>query len=130
MANYSVPVRELIKITKALADPNRVRILLALRGRELCVCQVVELLELAPSTISRHLSVLNHAGLTLARKDERWVYYRLPDRSAPVVIREAVDWVQDSLRETAEARADAKSLKQILRLKPSDLCQRQNVKRV
>ena len=118
-------MREFIKITKALADSNRVRILLALRRRELCVCQIVELLQLAPSTISKHLSILYHAGLLLSRKDERWVYYRLPDKTAPAVVREAVGWIHDSLCDTAEARADAKQLKQILHLEPSELCQQQ-----
>ena len=118
-------MREFVKITKALADPNRVRIVLALQRRELCVCQVVELLQLAPSTISKHLAILNHAGLILSRKEERWVYYRLPDKTASVVVREAVDWVRGSLRETVQAGKDAKKLKRILRLEPSVLCQRQ-----
>ena len=120
-------VREFIKITKALADPNRVRILLALHRRELCVCQIVELLQLAPSTVSKHLSILNHAGLILSRKDDRWVYYRLPDKDAPVVVREAIDWVQDSLCESVEAQADTMNLKTILNCDPSSLCQKQKL---
>lgn len=118
-------MRELVRITKALADPNRVRILLALQRQELCVCQIVELLQLAPSTISKHLSVLNHAGLIVSRKDERWVYYRLPDKKAPVVVREAIGWVHDSLVESPEAQADVKNLKKILNLEPAALCLRQ-----
>ena len=52
-------MRDLLQITKALADPNRVRVLLALQHRELCVCQISELFQLAPSTISKHLSILH-----------------------------------------------------------------------
>ncbi|MEY4385928.1 MAG: hypothetical protein RLY20_1211 [Verrucomicrobiota bacterium] len=75
-------------ITKARSDPGRVRILLALRKGELCVCQITELFGLAPSTVSKHLSILTQAGLTLSRKDERWVYYRLPeDASVEVAAR-------------------------------------------
>ena len=70
-------------ITKALSDPNRVRILLALKHGELCVCQITELFGFAPSTVSRHLSILHHAHLILSRKSERWVYYRLDDPAAP-----------------------------------------------
>ncbi len=70
-------------ITKALSDPGRVRILLALRRRELCVCQITELFGFAPSTMSKHLSILHHAGLIQSRKTERWVHYRLPDPPAP-----------------------------------------------
>lgn len=117
-------MRGFMAITKALSDPNRVRILLSLRGGELCVCQITELLDLATSTISKHLSILSRAGLILSRKTERWVYYRLPDKSAPVAVREALDWVLKSLGKTAEATADAAKLKKILKLDPVELCRR------
>ena len=112
-------------ITKALSDPNRVRILLALQRRELCVCQITELFGFAPSTVSKHLSILNHAGLVLSRKSERWVYYRLPDKAAPVAVREALDWVHKSLTKTDKAVADAKKLKQILKTDLAVICRRQ-----
>jgi len=117
-------MREFMAITKALSDPNRVRILLSLRRGELCVCQITELLDLATSTISKHLSILNQAGLILSRKTERWVYYRLPDQSAPVAVREALDWVLKSLVKTEEATADAVRLKKILKIDPVELCRR------
>ena len=100
-------------ITRALSDASRVRTLLALRQGELCVCQITELFGFAPSTVSKHLSILQQAGLVRSRKSERWVYYRLADRSAPVAVREALDWVHKSLAQTDEAAADAKKLKVI-----------------
>ena len=112
-------------ITKALSDPGRVRILLALRRGELCVCQITELFGLATSTVSKHLSVLNQAGLVLSRKTERWVYYRLADKAAPVVVREALDWVRKSLAQTDESVADAKRLKRILKMDLVEICRRQ-----
>ena len=118
-------MREFINITKALADPNRVRILLALRKQELCVCQIIELLQLAPSTVSKHLSILNHAGLAVSRKTERWIYYRLPDKIASVAISKALDWVRKSLADTDEAAADAKRLIKILQTDPAVICRRQ-----
>lgn len=118
-------MRNFIRLTKALADPSRVRVLLALQGGELCACQISELFRLAPSTISRHLSILHHAGLVESRKEERWVYYRLPGRGTPVVVREAMAWVRKSLPGTPEAREDRRRLKQILKINPSILCQRQ-----
>ena len=117
-----------MNITKALADANRVRVLLALKGEELCVCQITELLGLAPSTISKHLSILHQAGLIESRKSERWVYYRLPDKTASVAIREAIGWVQKSMANTPQADDDAKKLKQILKVSPTTLCQRQTQK--
>ena len=111
-------------ITKALSDPNRVRILLSLRRGELCVCQITELFGLATSTVSKHLSILNHAGLILSRKAERWVYYRLPDKSAPVAVREALDWVQKSLSKTDEAVQDVEQLQKILKMDLAEICRR------
>ena len=118
-------MRDFMAITKALSDPNRVRILLALSGGELCVCQITELFGFAPSTISKHLSILHNAGLIRSRKSERWVYYRLPDKTAPVAVREALAWVNKSLTKTPEAVDDAKKLKQILKTDPAIICRRQ-----
>ena len=57
-----------VKALKALGDESRMRAILALRGRELCVCQIVELLKLAHSTVSKHMSILREAGLVQSRK--------------------------------------------------------------
>jgi ArsR family transcriptional regulator len=118
-------MREFMAITKALSDPGRVRILLALRRRELCVCQITELFGFAPSTMSKHLSILHHAGLIQSRKTERWVHYRLPDRPVPVEVRKALDWVHQSLARTPEAAADAKRLRKILKMDLKTICRRQ-----
>lgn len=118
-------MKEFMAITKSLSDPNRVRILLALRPGELCVCQITELFGFAPSTVSKHLSLLHHAGLVVSRKSERWVYYRLPDKSAPIAVSEALDWVHKSLAKSADAAADAKKLKQILKTDLAVICRRQ-----
>lgn len=118
-------MREFMAITKALSDPGRVRILLSLRRGELCVCQITELFGLATSTVSKHLSILSQAGLILSRKTERWVYYRLPEKAAPVAVREALDWVQKSLGKTEEAAADAKKLKKVLKADLTEICRRQ-----
>jgi ArsR family transcriptional regulator len=118
-------MREFMAVTKALADSNRVRILLALRGGELCVCQLVEFCALAPSTVSKHLSILYQAGLLESRKTERWVYYRLPGKKAPAVVRGAWHWVLTSLADNAQILADANRLKTILKQDPKQLCQNQ-----
>ena len=122
MAKYNM--REFMAITKALSDPNRVRILLALKRGELCVCQITELFGLATSTVSKHLSILSQAGLIMSRKKERWVYYRLPDKAAPVAVREALDWVHKSLTKTDEAAADQKRLARILKMDLIEICRR------
>jgi len=73
----SLDMDDILVITKALSDKHRVRAFMALRRGELCVCQIIELLGLAPSTVSKHMSVLRQARLVESRKDSRWVYYRL-----------------------------------------------------
>jgi len=117
-------MRDFMSITRALADPNRVRILLALRRGELCVCQITELFGLAFSTVSKHLSILAQAGLIQSRKSERWVYYRLPGRSAPPAVRDAVAWVNKSLARTGEATADARKLDRVLKTDLAVICRR------
>lgn len=66
-----------VRVTKALGDVQRLRILSLLERGELCVCQIIEVLGLAPSTVSKHLSLLSAAGLLEMRKEGRWAYYRL-----------------------------------------------------
>jgi ArsR family transcriptional regulator len=75
-------MRALIKIMKALSDPNRVRIVKLLERRVLCVCEIQEALGLAQSTASKHLKILEEAGLITFSKEGLWVNYRL-DRHSP-----------------------------------------------
>ena len=118
-------MREFMAITKALSDPNRVRIVLALRHGELCVCQITALFNFAPSTVSKHLSILRDAGLIVSRKTERWVYYRLPDKSSSVCVRDALAWSRKALDQAGEAVADDKKLKKILATDLVEICRRQ-----
>ncbi len=118
-------MRDFMTIVKALADENRVRTILALEGRELCVCQIIELLGLAPSTVSKHMAVLHQARLVESRKQGRWIYYRLAGDDAPAEAREAIDWACRSLSRAAPIREDAGRLKQLLKLDPHELCKSQ-----
>ena len=56
-------MKDYLAVTKALSDASRTRMLCALRGGELCVCQLIELLQLAPSTVSHHIKELRQVGL-------------------------------------------------------------------
>ena len=115
-------------ILRALADENRVRILLALSRGELCLCQIIELLHLAPSTVSKHMSILRQAHLVKARKQGRWVYYSLPGEDAPAEVAQALAWVRDSLAQAVEVAEDAKCLTEILKVDPEQLCRKNNQK--
>ena len=72
-------MREFIKVMKALSDPNRVKMVKLLQRRVLCVCEIQEALGLAQSTVSKHLKILEEAGLITYLKEGLWVNYRLAD---------------------------------------------------
>jgi ArsR family transcriptional regulator, arsenate/arsenite/antimonite-responsive transcriptional repressor len=114
----------LIPVFKALSDRNRLRVLAALsEHKELCACQVTELLQVAGATASRHLSLLISAGLVASRKDGRWVYYRLRhDRDA---FNPVFEWMKNEFAGDQEIRKDKKRLAEITALDPEELCRKQ-----
>ena len=118
-------VRTTMRITKALADVQRVRILMLLERGELCVCQIVEVLSLAPSTTSKHLSILSAAGLVDSRKDGRWAYYRLPEGEAGEAVRPVLRWVGQAVRHDEMVEQDARNLAEVLTFDPEVVARRQ-----
>src|SRR2546427_5913819 len=65
------------KLFRALADSTRLRLLNLMNGREVCVCYFVEILKTSQPKISRHLAYLRRAGIVAARRDGKWMHYRL-----------------------------------------------------
>ncbi len=72
-------MRDFIKVMKALSDPSRVKILKMLQHRDMCVCEIQAALGLAQPTISKHLKILEEAGLVGFVKDGLWVNYFLAE---------------------------------------------------
>ncbi len=104
-----------MSVTKALTDENRVRMLMALHQKELCVCQITALLDLAPSTTSKHLSILRQARLIESRKHGKWVYYAPANpATASVVVQQALGWVVQSLAAAPQILADTTRLQRML----------------
>ncbi len=118
-------MRSAMSVTKALADRQRVRILMLLQPGELCVCQIVQVLELAPSTVSKHLSVLSAAGLVDSRKDGRWAFYRLPEGSVGAFVRPLLQWLVDTLEHDALIGQDRTTLRAVVACDPGSLCRHQ-----
>ncbi len=106
---------------KALADRNRLRVVLALADTdELCACQITELLGVTGATASRHLSQLVRAGILAARRDGRWVHYRLrTGADMPLA------WARDAAAEGTFVAADRDALRRITAEDPVELCRRQ-----
>ena len=115
-------MQDVLDVLKALGDENRIRILLALQEGELCVCQLIELLGLAPSTVSKHLSILRSARLVESRKEGRWIYYQLSRTSRFPVQIQFFRMVAKSLRASSRASADRKLLFKIRKMDTEDLC--------
>jgi ArsR family transcriptional regulator len=78
-----------IRIFKALADPNRLKIVKLLKEGELCACELTIALSSSQSTVSHHLSVLKNAGLIKERKEGKWSYYRLSDGAVIEILNQA-----------------------------------------
>ncbi len=102
--------RETVSVFKALSDPNRVRIVKMLEGRELCVCEVREVLDLSTSTVSKHLSILRDADLILDSKDGKWVNYRLNERSESGFVRSQLELIRKTFSDDGEVMSDRKKL--------------------
>ena len=112
-----------LSIIKALADKNRSRVIAALgRYDELLACQITELLQVSGATASRHMGILQKAGLVDSRKDGRWVYYCLtkPKGSDPLF-----QWLEASITNSEQVQADFEALEHIVGMTREDLCRKQ-----
>lgn len=117
-------MQDTLDVLKALADENRLRALFALKGGELCVCQLIALLELAPSTVSEHLSILRAARLVDSRKEGRWMYYILSPKFRSRSTGKIIDLLFAELVLTDRIIADQKRLKAICGEEMESLCKR------
>ena len=92
-------MKENTKLFKALSDPNRLRILKMLQSKSLCVCEITDVLKLATSTVSKHLSILKDGGFILEQKDGKWVNYLINPRPCDPRISSLIStldfWISD-----------------------------------
>lgn len=107
---------------KAAGDPTRTRILKLLESGGLCVCQVQAVLGLAPSTVSKHLTILKLAGLVEDRRDGKWIEYALTGESRNPHARAVLDLLRESLGRDPGVLADRKRLREIKAIPMGELC--------
>jgi len=96
-----VKMKHLLKVLRALSDPNRLRIIQMLRHRPLCVCEITEILQLATSTVSKHLSILREATLITDLRDGKWVNYEptaTADPQIQALLALIAEWLADDKR--------------------------------
>jgi DNA-binding transcriptional ArsR family regulator len=110
-------LRQYEAVMKAVADPTRARILKMLEGGELCVCQIIAVLALSPSNVSKHLFLLKSARLVNDRKEKKWVHYSLDRRSDDAyvagILRELSSWLDQDPVIVADRRKLAGAKKNV-----------------
>ena len=108
-------MRELVKIFKALSDETRIRLLKLLQQRELCVCELMQALDMTQSRVSRNLGILRDAGLVKDRRDGLWVHYSLCEKSfneyAMPLLKLLKDWANDDEAVLRDLEALSKAVK-------------------
>jgi ArsR family transcriptional regulator len=112
-------MKSYLKVFKALSDKNRLRIMKMLETKPMCVCEITAVLSLAPSTVSKHLSLLHEAGLIEDRKQGRWVNYSLPGKNLIPLVSEMLKLLCRSLKDNPEVMADMEKAKKASRV---ELC--------
>ncbi|MFA5516649.1 MAG: metalloregulator ArsR/SmtB family transcription factor [Desulfuromonadales bacterium] len=101
-------MKNLARTFKAISDETRLRILALLTRGELCVCDLMAILDLPQSTVSRHLATLRHAGLVEDRRQGLWMFYRLA-ATAPLH-RDLLDLIEKHATGLPQAGRDRESL--------------------
>jgi ArsR family transcriptional regulator, arsenate/arsenite/antimonite-responsive transcriptional repressor len=84
---------------QALGDKTRLRLLNLMGGQEICVCYLVEILRQPQPKISRHLAYLRRAGVVKARREGKWMHYRIvtpPDAGAAEILQRTLDWLSEN----------------------------------
>ena len=88
-----------VKVMKSVSDPNRVKIVKLLQHKTMCVCELQAALGVSQPTVSKHLKILEEAGLVISEKDGLWVNYRLSDgKDSPFaanLLGNMVHWLED-----------------------------------
>jgi len=114
---------QLIRVMKALSDPNRVKLIKMLQQREMCVCELQAALRLAQPTVSKHLKILEDAGLVRREKDGLWVNYSTSDGGRSPYAASLLGNLKHWLSEDQEVRTLLDNLDSICR---EDICGREN----
>lgn len=114
-------MKKTAKIFKALSDETRLRILSLLGEGELCVCDLMAILDLPQSTVSRHLATLRNAELVTDRRQGVWMYYRLAAGDGQLPL-EFLVALPARLAQTPQGKDDQSALLAYLEKKESAVC--------
>jgi ArsR family transcriptional regulator len=114
-------MKQTAAIFQALSDETRLRVMKLLEERELCVCELMQVLEMSQPRISRHLGVLKHAGLVTDRRAGRWVFYALTGGPAEPNVHIILQSLRSLDNDNPLVAQDRENLKKAVRLSELDL---------
>ncbi len=114
-------MKSFLKVMKALSDPNRVKIIKLLQQKMMCVCELQGALKIAQPTVSKHLKILEEAGLVDYAKDGLWVNYFLANGNASPYVSSVLGNLKHWLEEDPEI---AELLKKVPLLNREELCRK------
>ncbi len=117
-------LRDYEMVMKSVADPTRVRILKLLEGGEMCVCQLIAILEFNQSTVSKHLFLLKMAGLVKERPEGKWVHYSLDGSGDSPYARKILQILKGWLNDAPVFEKDRKREAIARKLGPTEICER------
>jgi ArsR family transcriptional regulator len=115
------PMKDFIKVMKALSDPNRVKIAKMLQHKLMCVCEIQEALQISQSSVSKHLKILEEAGLVDFKKDGLWVNYYLADGSKSPYVASILGNLRHWLEDEPEMAA---LIRRLPHIKREEVCNR------
>ncbi len=108
-------MKDLIKAFKALSDPTRLRIVLLLAERDLCVCELTHILNMSQSRVSHQLRLLRDSDLVEDRREGRWIIYAMPPAVKASLVPALMQFAGPGLAGTAAVVRDAERLELCLR---------------
>ena len=114
-------MKAFVKVMKALSDPNRVKIMKMLQHKVMCVCEIQAALRIAQPSVSKHLKILEEAGIVSFHKDGMWVNYQLADGSASPYAANLLGNLRHWLEDDSEVAEIVEKLSSIRR---EDICRK------
>jgi ArsR family transcriptional regulator len=114
-------MKDFLKVMKALSDANRVKIVKMLQHKVMCVCELQAALKLAQPTVSRHLQVLEDAGLVSCRKEGLWVNCLIPRQPGNLYAAEILARLKDWLNGDPEV---GRILEELHTFRREDICKK------
>jgi ArsR family transcriptional regulator len=118
---WVITMKDFIKVTKALSDPNRVKIIKMLQHKMMCVCEMKEALQISQPSVSKHLKILEEAGLVSFKKDGLWVDYFLTDGRKSRYVASLMGNLQHWLEEDPEI---TELIRQLPHIRREEVCKK------